>query len=250
MRRMRGATWRIAVLAASAYVAILVLTEAVILTTPYEVHPSWIVDRPINLAIDLVWIVALVVLVIRQPDNDLWKIVVVWAAAAAVLVIGYIPLEPTWVLETMRYVLGDLWAAVFIHLIVAYPTGRFQDRTDRRIVVTGYALAIGLKLVALAIAPQDCLAVCDLPVVLFPSETAWTVLQLGAIAIIAGLFTNRRSGSWSATGALPDRPGAGSSGRWSWPRRCGASWCSPATSPTRSSTRPPRTRPTRRTSSG
>jgi signal transduction histidine kinase len=189
MRAMNGRVWTTAIVAATAYAATLLFVELVLLITPYEIHPSWVADRGINLAVYLVWIVAIVVLIVRQPDNDLWKIVVAWAAAGAVLVIGYIPTDPTWPLETVRYLLGDLWAAVFVHIIVAYPSGRLQDRTDRRLVVTAYVAAVGFKVAFLAIAPADCRPVCGLPALLVPSQIAADVMQILAIGFVVGLFS-------------------------------------------------------------
>jgi signal transduction histidine kinase len=83
---------------------------------------------------------------------------------------------------------GDLWAAVFINLVVVYPTGRFQDRTDRWIAVTAYAVAVLIKVPFLLVEPEDCWQVCGNPIRFFPSEPAWRLLQFGAIAVIFGLM--------------------------------------------------------------
>ena len=41
---------------------------------------------------------------------------------------------------SLGLVVGGLWGAVFLHLLVSFPTGRLPQGTDRRIVLAGYGL--------------------------------------------------------------------------------------------------------------
>ena len=43
---------------------------------------------------------------------------------------------------TFGFVLGALWAAVFAHALLAYPSGRLEASWQRAVVAGGYALAI------------------------------------------------------------------------------------------------------------
>ena len=41
---------------------------------------------------------------------------------------------------SLGLVVGGVWAAVFLHLLISFPTGRLPPGNDRRIVVAGYVL--------------------------------------------------------------------------------------------------------------
>ncbi len=170
---------------AVATIAILAASQLVLLTTPYEIHPSWIRDRPVNLGIDAIWIVAVAVLMLRQPTSDVWKIVLLWTAAGEFLVIGYLPVEPRVLIDVPLHLLGDVWAAVFIHLIVSYPSGRLAHAFDGRFVAAAYTFAIGINVVLMIIGPEECQPVCDNPIRFLPSAALWDLLQVPTIAAIA-----------------------------------------------------------------
>jgi signal transduction histidine kinase len=163
--------------------------QLILSTTPFELHRTVTPEsRVAGVASEAVWLLAFVVLTIRQPTSDLWKLYILWVAAGQVWLVGYLPLEPRGLLDVVVFILGDLWAAVFIHLVVAYPSGRLADTFDRRLVGVAYAIAIGFKVLALVVGPEECSPACGNPIRFFPSEQAWDVLRFTAIAIIPVLF--------------------------------------------------------------
>jgi signal transduction histidine kinase len=186
--RSMSRVWARALAVGAAMVGIVAVEQLVLMTTPFEVHVTWLADRPLVVALDALWVVAVVVLMVRQPANELWKIILLWQAAASALVFWYLPVEPHVIPELWWYLIGDVWAAVFIHLILAYPSGHFRDRLDRRIALSAYAVAIGAKVVFLTIEPADCWVVCGNPFRFFPSEPAWRVLQIITIVVIVGFL--------------------------------------------------------------
>lgn len=175
-------------LVATAMAGIVAVSQAVILTTPYEVHFSWDENRPITLATGAAWVVALFVLMIRQPANHLWKVILAWTAAGSFLALSYLPIEPRPLIEVPRYIFGDLWAAVFIHLIVVYPAGRFARALDRQFVITAYVVAVGTRVLFLVVSPEDCWPICGNPIAWFRSEAAYGALQIASLALAAMLM--------------------------------------------------------------
>ena len=172
-----------------ATVALVAGGQLILSTTPYELHRTVTPEaRLVGVASEAVWLLAFVVLTIRQPTSDIWKLYVLWVAAGQVWLLGYLPLEPRGLLDVAIYVLGDLWAAVFIHLVVAYPSGRLADTFDRRLVGVAYGIAIGFKVLALVVGPEECWPACGNPIRFLPSERAWDVLRYTAIAIVPVLF--------------------------------------------------------------
>ena len=129
---MQSAGRRRIVAIVGAYVALGLAAQLILTLTPYPlfrtVTPE---ERLVGLAVDAAWIVALVVLLVRQPTSSLWKVILLWEAAGNLFALWYLPIEPRWLLEIPLFLVGDLWAAVFIHLVLAYPSGRLADRVDR-----------------------------------------------------------------------------------------------------------------------
>jgi signal transduction histidine kinase len=93
----------------------------------------------------------------------------------------------------------DLLAAVlFLHVFLAFPSGRLRSRFERVLVATGYAVGFGVQLVGMALGgfgPDNLLAIADAP------GAASTLLrvQLGIISVlclvgIGVLFTSRPRG--------------------------------------------------------
>jgi signal transduction histidine kinase len=96
--------------------------------------------------------------------------------------------------------------AVFLHVYLAFPTGVLKGRVERALVITSYAVAVGLQLLGLMLGgfdPQNVLAVVSQP------EVAATVgqVQLAGLAAISlcgvGVLAARRRG-----GARPLRRSA------------------------------------------
>ena len=157
--------------------------QLILSLTPFELNRTATHEaRLVGVLSEAVWLFAFVVLTLRNPTSQLWKLYVLWVAVAQVWTLGYLPIEPRGLIEVPAYLLGDLWAAVFIHLFLAYPSGRLADRFDRRLVGLatprdrhqGRLLTVG---------PEDCWPVCGNPIRFFGSEPAWDVVRYTAFAV-------------------------------------------------------------------
>ena len=172
-----------------AYVLIVAVGQLILRLTPYELHRTVSLDDLwLDAFIESVWILAIVVLMVRQPTSQLWKVVLLWVAFQQIWTLGYLPIEPRALIEVPTYILGELWAAVFVHLILAYPSGRLVHRFDRRLVGFVYAFAIGIKVVALVLGPDPCWPICDNPIRFLPSETLWDIVRFTGLALVPMVF--------------------------------------------------------------
>ena len=192
-----------------AYLAMVIGVQLILMLTPYPlfrtVTPE---ERLVGLAVDAAWVAALVILLVRQPSSSLWKLVLVWEAAGSLWVLWYLPVEPRWLLEIPLFLVGDLWAAVFIHLVLAYPSGRLADRFDRRLVAFAYAFAVGVKVFPLILSPDPCYPTCDSPLRWLPSQPAYDLVQLLAIAtipVVMGATLVEYGRHWRAAGPVARR---------------------------------------------
>ena len=88
-------------------------------------------------------------------------------------------------------------AVLFLHVFLAFPSGRLQRRFERALVATGYAIAFGLQLVGLALGgfgPDNVLAITTEP------DAAYTLLRVQLAALSAcclvgvGILATRRRG--------------------------------------------------------
>jgi signal transduction histidine kinase len=177
--------WSRALLVAAAMAALVIGGQVILQTTPYELWrtltPS---ERLTALAIEAVWIVAVVTLMVRQPASALWKVLLLTTAVGQIWLLWYLSVEPRTLIVLPVYLLGELWAAVFIHLVIAYPTGRLQDRFDRWFVPFVYVFAIGFKVAALVVQPNDCDPICDDPIRFLPSHANWDLVRFGGLALV------------------------------------------------------------------
>jgi signal transduction histidine kinase len=170
---------------AIAYIAIVLFGQLILSTTPYELDASVTPEtRAVNVALEAFWVVALVVLMVRQPTSQLWKILLVWEVVGTIWVLGYLPVEARPIIDIPVYILGELWAAVFIHVILAYPSGRLIHQFDRRFVTFVYAFAIGIKVVGLLLGPEECWPVCGNPIRWFPSIELTDLISKAATLLI------------------------------------------------------------------
>ena len=74
-------------------------------------------------------------------------------------------------------------AAIYLHVYLAFPSGRLERRLDRWLVGAAYFVAIGVQLVGLLLGgfgPDDALTVIDAP------DTAYTLLRT-QLVVLAGL---------------------------------------------------------------
>jgi len=187
-----------------AYVLIVAAGQLILRLTPFELHRSVSLDDMwVDVLVDVVWIFALVVLMVRQPTSQLWKVVLLWVLFQQIWTLGYLPIEPRILIDLPTFLGGELWAAVFIHLILAYPSGRLLHPFDRRLVAFVYAIAIGFKILALLVGPEPCWPICDNPIRFLPSERLWDIIRftgLGLVVVVFGAALFELTRHWRAAG--------------------------------------------------
>ena len=92
-----------------------------------------------NALAGLVWLPILLVSLARQPNGRLWKLIFLLGVTWRIDALEYVPSSV--VFSAARA--SDVAAlAVFVHLVVSFPSGELRGRFDRRVVAYGYALVI------------------------------------------------------------------------------------------------------------
>ena len=110
------------------------------LAWPFGLGPSWsIVNQAWFLAVDLLWVAAMLVTYRRDPDGRMWKLFLAYRVVGALGVIWVVPTSLTWTLSQLIVGFG---AVVFVHLVLAFPSGRLTDRFDRLFVGAAYAFVV------------------------------------------------------------------------------------------------------------
>jgi class 3 adenylate cyclase len=83
---------------------------------------------------------------VRQPANPIWRLMVASYFADFIWQLAFVPNSAFW---TASVLFSFLDAAIFAHLILAFPTGHLRSQVERRLVVSLYVFAIGISLVRL-----------------------------------------------------------------------------------------------------
>jgi len=120
----------------------------------------------------------------RSPDNPTGRLMVAFGFA---WFLGALTESNQSIVFTLGAALSSLFAAVFVHLLLAYPTGRLTTAAERRFVAAAYVLAgVGPTLFLLVERnPQGCGKCPDNAFLIAPSHTAATVIG-GVLTAIAG----------------------------------------------------------------
>jgi signal transduction histidine kinase len=97
------------------------------------------------LALDgLIWLLAAVVTVERQPTNPLWKLILAYLVwNRLVWALQFVPNPAVQGLAMTFYPMSVM---LYVHILVAYPSGHLRLRFDRRVVVFVYAFVVGAYL--------------------------------------------------------------------------------------------------------
>jgi signal transduction histidine kinase len=90
-----------------------------------------------RLAGNLLWVAVMLVAFWRSPAGPMWKLVLFYLVVLGTWVLGYLGPSLTWTLAQYFQNLGD---AVFVHLLLAFPTGRLSNRFDRIFVGAVYVI--------------------------------------------------------------------------------------------------------------
>ena len=154
------------------------------LAWPFGLGPSWsIVNQAWFLAVDLLWVAAMLVTYRRDPDGPMWKLFLAYRAIGALGVIWVVPTSLTWTLSQLIVGFG---AVVFVHVVLAFPTGRLTDRFDRLFVGGAYGFVVATRLAWVLVwtQPFDKVGFSPRnPFVVWPNaDLAWL---FGPVAILA-----------------------------------------------------------------
>ena len=112
---------------------------------------------------------------------------------------------------TLSVVLGDLFLAIFIHLLVAYPSGRLQGRFERIVVWSAYAAALSARTVLTLVQQKPYCKGCPRDtLVVFASDSTSSALTVVfdligfaiMVATVVILVRHRRAASAAARRAL------------------------------------------------
>jgi signal transduction histidine kinase len=133
--------------------------------------------------ITLPYIVAGLIAWDRRPESRFGPLMVAAGFAMFLSSLG-------WANGTLVQSIGQAFdlvpAIVFLHVFLAFPSGRLEHRFERALVVVGYATAFGLQLVGMGLGgfgPDNVLAVVSEP------ATAATLLDVQLVAISAFCLT-------------------------------------------------------------
>ena len=97
----------------------------------------------------------------RRPESRLGVLMVAVGFSTGVLCLQFVQNEVLWSIGASVDIFA---AAAFIHVTLAFPSGRLRSNVERAVVVAGYAIALGLQVAKLMFAgfiPQNGFAVTD-----------------------------------------------------------------------------------------
>jgi signal transduction histidine kinase len=165
---------------------------------PFGLGPTWSpVSQAWFFAIDLLWVAAMVVTYLRDPAGRMWKLFLVLRLVGAIGVIWILPTSLTWTLGQLVVGLGSV---VFVHLVLAFPSGRLVDRYDRILVASAYVFVATSRLAWLLVwkppFQKDSFSPAN-PYVIWPNaDLAWLFGPVAILAITPFLFAAVLIGLW------------------------------------------------------
>jgi signal transduction histidine kinase len=156
---------------------------------PFDLPSSWsLIDQLWLLAIDLLWVAAMLVTWWRDPAGRMWKLFLLYLVVGAIGVSWVFPTSLTWTLSQLSIGFASV---VFVHLLLAFPSGHLSDRFDRLLVGGAYLWIVATRLVWVLVwrptvdkvgfSPRN-------PFVFWPNaELAW-LFGPGAILLLAPIL--------------------------------------------------------------
>ena len=177
-----------------AAVGIVAIGTMVVLALNADALPR--ADNPTTIAVfasvGVVWLLAAVVTVARQPANPLWKLILIYLAISwFVWALQFVP-NPA--VQGLAVTVTQMGIAVYVHILVAYPSGHLRTGFDRRLVPSVYGIVVGIYLAYAALWAPDAncsSSWCPENVLLIwpDNELASTVARSGQLAapIVGGV---------------------------------------------------------------
>jgi signal transduction histidine kinase len=153
---------------------------------PYEPPQSLsVAQQGWFFGIELLWVAAMLVTYRRDPTGPMWKLFLLYQAVGTIGVMWVIPTSLTWLLSQASIGIGSV---VFVHLVLAFPSGRLADRYDRIVVAAAYLLILVTRLAWVVVwsPPIDPVGFSPRnPYVLWPNADLARLFGPGAIVAIA-----------------------------------------------------------------
>ena len=153
---------------------------------PYEPPQSLsVATQAWFFVVELLWVVAMLVTYRRAPSGPMWKLFLLYQVVGTIGIIWVLPTSLTWLLSQASIGIGSV---VFVHLVLAFPTGRLSDRYDRIVVVAAYAFILATRLVWVLVwsPPLDPVGFSPRnPYVLWPNADLAQLFGPGAIVVMA-----------------------------------------------------------------
>jgi signal transduction histidine kinase len=123
----------------------------------------------------------------RRPESRTGALMVAFGFAwfLSVLHLSGSPL-----LNTLGYILGGLWGGLFLHLVMAFPSGRLTSRLDRTLVAAGYLIFTVATVPAMLFASPHDLGCDDCPdnVLLVHHDRTLATVALAVQAVLYALL--------------------------------------------------------------
>jgi signal transduction histidine kinase len=153
---------------------------------PYEPPQSLsVATQAWFFVVELLWVVAMLVTYRRAPSGPMWKLFLLYQVVGTIGIIWVLPTSLTWLLSQASIGIGSV---VFVHLVLAFPTGRLSDRYDRIVEVAAYACILATRLVWVLVwsPPLDPVGFSPRnPYVLWPNADLAQLFGPGAIVVMA-----------------------------------------------------------------
>jgi signal transduction histidine kinase len=181
------------VVVAFAYMAIVIAGAVYPLVSPlrdFMFVPPTALRQAVDAIVLTTWLAVLLASMARQPSGRLWKLIFLYLVATEINALEFVPDSLVWSVERVV----DLFAlALFIQLLLAFPSGYLHDRFDRAVVVFAYALVSAWSLDQLLLSGESAFACnpsCIRNVfVIWPNPELYDWLRNAITVIgIAGLF--------------------------------------------------------------
>jgi signal transduction histidine kinase len=165
---------------------------------PYGLGPQWsLITQTWFFFVDLLWVAAMLVTYWRQPNGRMWKLFLALQVVGTLSVLWVFTTSLSW---TISQLMIGITSVVFLHLVLAFPSGRLTDRYDRLLVGAAYVF-IGVSRLAWVVVwdppfHKDAFTPHN-PFVLFPNDDlAWLFGPIAIVAITPLLFAAVLIGLW------------------------------------------------------
>jgi len=172
------AVWSLALIAAGGGVALILSSD----------RPRPVANAAVVVLIGLAFVGSGLLARARRPENRTGLLLLLVGFS---WLVGALGASGDSLLFTIGYAESALVAAFFVHLVVAFPSGRLETRWERRVVASMYAVALVLQPIWMLFDDLHGLRCDECPANAFlvdRNETLATVLGVPTLAVILGVL--------------------------------------------------------------